>query len=91
MWTSSNLNPAGTPCLEDWGPGNLGPSGDTEIHTQYQLKVWTQILIQGFFFIFTILYIVKTSLPTQAKLVPTSHPHNNISSASTYTMGQKSI
>ena len=28
-------------------------------YVQYQSKVWTRLLIQGFFFIFTIFYIVK--------------------------------
>ena len=28
-------------------------------YIQYQSKVWTHLLIQGFFFIFTIFYIVE--------------------------------
>ena len=31
----------------------------TEFNVQYQSKVWTHLLIQGFFFIFTIFYIVE--------------------------------
>ena len=30
-----------------------------ECDVQYQSKVWTHLLIQGFFFIFTIFYIVE--------------------------------
>ena len=28
-------------------------------YVQYQSKVWTHLLIQGFFFVFTIFYIIK--------------------------------
>ena len=31
-------------------------------HVQYQSKVWTHLLIQGFFLIFTIFYIEKTQM-----------------------------
>ena len=36
-----------------------GKTNHIDIYIQYQLKVWTHLLIQGVFFILTIFYIVE--------------------------------
>jgi hypothetical protein len=47
------------PCI-DPGPKSLSAKSLLlQLHIQYQSKAWTHLLIQGFFFISTIFYVVE--------------------------------